>query len=76
MAGRILNRFSGDTLTIDEMVADNTYMTMDMLLSVCSALLAIAIATTGTFLLLLVPLIITFYRIARYYRLVNTGLSR
>ena len=58
------------------MLANPSYLTMDALLSVLSAILAIAIATTGTLLLLLLPIMVVFYRIAKYYRLVNTEMSR
>ena len=74
--GQILNRFSADTLTMDEMVADVSYLSMDALLSLLSAMLAIAIATSGTLLLLLLPLMFVSYRFSKYYRLVNVGLSR
>ena len=75
-SGRILNRFSADTASLDDVLPDNVYFFTDAVLSVLSALLAIAIATKGTFLLLLLPLLIIFFNVAKYYRSVNTALAR
>jgi ATP-binding cassette subfamily C (CFTR/MRP) protein 1 len=52
--GRIVNRFSSDMTTIDETIAQSISQMTNTLFSVFGALVGIAVATNGTFLLIMV----------------------
>lgn len=74
--GRILNRFSADTQMVDDFLGDNVYFMTSAALVVLSSLLAIAIATKGTFLILLCPVLAVFVYITQYFRALNISLAR
>lgn len=74
--GRILNRFSSDMLTIDEELSQSISQVVNTLFGCIGALLSIVIATTGTFMILLVPIIYIYNLIQKYFRKTNTTIAR
>jgi ATP-binding cassette subfamily C (CFTR/MRP) protein 1 len=74
--GRILNRFSSDLLIVDEEISQSLSQALNSIASVLSAVGAIAGATKGTFLILLLP-IVAFYRgVQKFFKATNTSLAR
>ncbi|CAM9244868.1 unnamed protein product, partial [Ectocarpus fasciculatus] len=74
--GRIVNRFSSDMSTIDEVLSSTIAQTTNSLFSVFGALVAIALATNGVLIVLLVPLSFLYYRIQWLFRKTNTTIAR
>ena len=74
--GRILNRFSSDMNVIDEDLQQTISQVTNSFFQTLGALGAVAGATKGTFLLLMVPLIIIYQRVQRYFRNTNTTVAR
>jgi ABC-type multidrug transport system fused ATPase/permease subunit len=74
--GRILNRFSSDLLTIDEELSQTISQMSNAMASVLGAIGAIAGATKGTFLILMVPLIYFYFLIQKFFRATNTSIAR
>lgn len=54
VAGRIVNRFSSDMTTVDETISQSISQLTNTLFSVFGALVGIAVATSGTFLIIMV----------------------
>jgi len=74
--GRILNRFSSDLQTVDEEISQNVSQGLNSIASVISAVGAIAGATRGTFLILLVPMSVFYHLIQKYFKATNTSIAR
>lgn len=74
--GRILNRFSSDLLTVDEELSQSVSQGLNSVASVLSAIGAIAGATKGTFLLLLLPIAVFYRLIQRFFKATNTSVAR
>ena len=74
--GRLLNRFSSDMVTIDEELSQSISQLSNALFSVFGAVAAIAAATQGFFLILVLPLVVMYEKIQRYFRKSNTAIAR
>ena len=74
--GRILNRFSSDMLTIDEELQQTTNQLTNYVSGCIGGLIAVSIATKGTFLILMIPLIFIYNYIQNYFRKTNTEIAR
>ena len=74
--GRILNRFSSDMIAVDEDLTQSISQLLYSAFQVIGSLIAIAAATQGTFLALLCPLCLLYYRIQKYYRKSSTEIQR
>lgn len=74
--GRILNRFSSDLLTVDEEISQSVSQGLNSIASVVSAIGAIAGATKGTFLVLLVPITLFYHLIQKFFKATNTAVAR
>jgi ABC-type multidrug transport system fused ATPase/permease subunit len=74
--GRVINRFSQDTATVDEELAGSISQVIGMGGGVLGALGAISGSTKGTFLILAVPLGLLYYRFQSYFRASNTAIAR
>ena len=74
--GRILNRFSSDMQIIDENLSQTFSQLLNSYFQVIGALGAVVGSTKGTFLVLLVPLVIIYFRLEKYFRKTNTAIAR
>jgi ABC-type multidrug transport system fused ATPase/permease subunit len=74
--GRVINRFSQDTATVDEELAGSVSQVIGMGGGVLGALGAISGSTKGTFLILAVPLGFLYYRFQSYFKASNTAIAR
>lgn len=74
--GRILNRFSSDILTVDEELSETINQMVNSLMQCIGALSAIAGATSGTFLIFLIPIVFIYGRMQSYFRKSNTAIAR
>ena len=74
--GRLLNRFSSDMVIIDEELSQTISQLSNALFSVFGAVAAISAATQGYFLILVVPLVVVYEKIQRYFRKSNTAIAR
>ena len=74
--GRLLNRFSSDMVTIDEELSQSISQLSNALFSVFGAIAAIAAATQGFFLILVLPLVVMYDKIQRFFRKSNTAIAR
>jgi ATP-binding cassette subfamily C (CFTR/MRP) protein 1 len=74
--GRVLNRFSSDIQTIDEDLSSTLTEVVYSLSNVLGVLGAIAVATKGTLLVLLVPLMYLYEKVQGYFRKTNTEIAR
>ena len=74
--GRVVNRFSQDTASIDEDLVQSISQIIGFGGGVLGSLGAIAGSTQGTFLVLLVPLGILYWRFQSYFRASNTAIAR
>lgn len=74
--GRILNRFSSDMSTIDEELSQTISQVLNSFFACLGSIGAIAGATKGTFLILLVPLMFLYTRVQSYFRKTNTTVAR
>jgi len=74
--GRILNRFSTDITQTDEGLAYSMGFVIGLVLGILSYVGNIAYTTKGTFLLLLFPVSIIYYKIQLFFRKTNTDLKR
>lgn len=74
--GRILNRFSSDLLTLDEELTQTISQVANAFFACLGALGAIAGATKGTFLIVMVPMLWFYRQIQQYFRRTNTTLAR
>lgn len=74
--GRVLNRFAADIQTIDIEISQSISQLAGTFTNVIGALGAIAGATKGTFLVLLGPLLVIYYRIQSYFRRTSTEVER
>eukprot|EP01041_Mallomonas_annulata_P002837 gene2837-5584_t len=74
--GRILNRFSSDIAVVDESLSQTLSQLVNSVFTCISAAVAIAAATSGTFLILLVPLYFLYDRVQRFFRRSNTEIQR
>lgn len=74
--GRILNRFSSDMLTIDEELSQTLMQLANAFFQSLGAIGAIAGATNGTFLILLVPIAFFYGHLQNYFRKSNTAIAR
>jgi hypothetical protein len=74
--GRVLNRFSGDLLSVDESLALNYCFYFGVMFILIGAFGLIAVTTSGTFLIILMPLMLIYYRVQLYYRATYTQLKR
>jgi len=74
--GRILNRFGADMLTVDSELSRTMSEFCGTVMYVLGAVVAIAVATQGIFVVMAVPLIFIYRRIDRTFRGASTALSR
>mmetsp|Transcript_18265 Transcript_18265/g.18335 ORF Transcript_18265/g.18335 Transcript_18265/m.18335 type:complete len:1458 (-) Transcript_18265:212-4585(-) len=74
--GRILNRFSSDILVVDETLSQTLSQLVNSVFMVLGAVAAMAAATKGTFLVLMVPLLFIYNRVQLWFRKTNTEIQR
>lgn len=74
--GRILNRFSSDMLTIDEELSQTISQLSNSLFQCLGAVCAVAAATLGTFLILMIPMGYWYFSIQKKFRKTNTAVAR
>jgi len=74
--GRILNRFSTDMQVVDDDLLQTISQGLNGFAQVVGAVGAIAGATKGTFLILVVPMTYFYDRVQKYFRSTNTALAR
>lgn len=74
--GRILNRFSTDMQVVDDDLLQTISQGLNGLAQVMGAVGAIAGATKGTFMILVVPMAFFYDRVQKYFRATNTALAR
>jgi ABC-type multidrug transport system fused ATPase/permease subunit len=74
--GRILNRFSSDLVIVDEELTNTISSIANCTVQVLGAIGAIAGATKGTFLVLVVPLLFIYSYLQKYFRSGNTQVAR
>jgi ATP-binding cassette subfamily C (CFTR/MRP) protein 1 len=74
--GRILNRFSSDLVTVDEELTQTISSIANCTVQVLGSVGAIAGATKGTFLVLVVPLLFIYNYLQKYFRSGNTQVAR
>ena len=74
--GRILNRFSSDILVIDEELSQTINQMINSLMQSLGAIAAVAGATNGTFLILLIPIVVVYSHVQLYFRKSNTAIAR
>ena len=74
--GRILNRFSTDITTVDEELSQTISQLVNSMLQCVESFAAVAAATQGTFLALLIPLCALYFRIQKYFRRSSTEIQR
>lgn len=74
--GRIINRFSSDLSTIDEMVPQTISQFTNSFFGCLGALVAIAIVTNGAFIVLMIPLTVIYNSIQLAFRKTNTAIAR
>merc|ERR1719223_1086985 len=72
----MLNRFSADLVVVDEELSQTISQITNSFMAVLGALVAIAVATLGTFLILVIPLSFIYNRIQSFFRRTNTAISR
>lgn len=74
--GRVLNRFSGDIEKIDEQLPPTLTQLLGTMVSVIGAVVAIAVSSNGVLVIALVPLLIFYYSVQRWFRRSSTELQR
>ena len=74
--GRIINRFSNDQRKVDLEIAPAITMLINALAAFLGCVGAIAYATKGTFLLVLVPVGVFYYAVQKVYRKANIDVVR
>lgn len=74
--GRILNRFSSDMSVVDEELSQTISQVFNSFSQCLGAIGAVAGATKGTFLILIVPLLMFYSNIQGYFRKTNTVIAR
>ena len=74
--GRILNRFSSDMNVVDEELSQTSSQVLNSLFACVGAVGAIAGATKGTFLILLLPIVYVYANIQTFFRKTNTAVAR
>merc|ERR1711968_394407 len=74
--GRVLNRFSGDILTVDTELSRTMSEFSGVASYVIGAVVALCVATKGMYLVLAVPLILVYRQIDRRFRFSSTQISR
>lgn len=66
--GRILNRFSSDMKKVDDPLAVVSLLSMTIAFAIIGAIVAMLISTQGIMLVLLVPLLVLYIFILKYYK--------
>lgn len=74
--GRIFNRFSSDMETVDSELSGSIIQLVACVINVMGWVAAIAISTKGTFLILMTPLFVLYYKWQHYFRKTSTELKR
>jgi ATP-binding cassette subfamily C (CFTR/MRP) protein 1 len=74
--GRILNRFAADMDKVDLELTQSLGQGMSTVFSVLGAMVAIIVATKGTFLIPLIPMGYAYYLIQKWFRKTSTELQR
>ena len=74
--GRILNRFSSDMSVIDEELSQTISQVFNSYSQCLGAIGAVAGSTKGTFLILIIPLLIAYNSIQAFFRKTNTVIAR
>eukprot|EP01038_Epipyxis_sp_PR26KG_P009307 gene9307-12539_t len=74
--GRIINRFSSDMSTVDEVISQTISQVSNSFFSCLGALAGIAIATNGVFIAVLFPLAWIYNSIQKMFRKTNTAIAR
>ena len=74
--GRILNRFSKDTTVVDQILIMLCMWAAVLASSLIASLSAVAVATRGTFLVLLLPIVFVYLLILRYIRPTSVSIKR
>jgi len=74
--GRVLNRFSGDLLTVDTELSRTMSEFSGVVMYVIGAVGALCVATKGLYLVLVGPLIVAYRYIDRRFRYSSTQISR
>lgn len=73
--GRIVNRFSGDIYTVDEMIPRTLSSLISCMMQVLSTIIVISISSS-VFIAAIIPLAIMFFMIQRYYVQTSRQLKR
>lgn len=74
--GRVLNRFSADLSKVDNELGASLSQALGTAFNVGGSMLAIAVSTSGTFIALLLPVMMAYYYIQSWYRRTSTELQR
>jgi len=74
--GRIINRFAADIQTVDVEMSQTLNQITASSIAVLGALIAIAIATSGTFLLVAIPCTLIYLEIQKLFRQTSTEVTR
>ena len=74
--GRVLNRFSADLSKVDNELGASLSQALGTAFNVGGSMVAIAVSTSGTFLVLLLPIMAAYYYIQSWYRRTSTELQR
>ena len=70
--GRILNRFSRDVDQIDSLLPQQLNQSVSSSFQLCSTLIGICVASEGLFLPVIVPLMLAFFSMQRWYNKSST----
>lgn len=71
-AGRIINKFTGDLALSDQGSSAIVSIVITLFVEVCVACITVVVVTSGTFAVLLVPLIVLYYQVQVYFRRTGT----
>jgi ABC-type multidrug transport system fused ATPase/permease subunit len=74
--GRILNRFSSDMTVVDEELSQSINQIFNSFFGVLGAFAAVAAATKGTFMIVMIPLSYGYATVQKYFRKTNTTIAR
>ncbi len=75
-AGRILNRFSSDMSLVDTELPSTYIQLIACLINVLGGIAGIAVSTQGTFVAVMVPLVLMYYQWQFFFRKTSTELKR
>ena len=74
--GRIVNRFSSDVQILDQGCTAQIVLIITFFIEFVGNTFLIGITTSGTFIILMVPICYLYYQLQLYFRMTNTELKR